>query len=107
MKTDNLSTAEKDIIARYLLKCYRVSRENVEYLKECDLIRENMESYRTDKKTILLIERALNEMEESSREFLIREFYEKRKTGMMESEYSKSSYYRKRARAVDNFLRCL
>lgn len=107
MKIDHLSKEEKETIVRYLLKCYRTSCENVQYLEECSLVNERMEEYRAERKTCLLIERALDDMEVALREFLLAELSQKKKIDLSDSTYSRSQYYRLRALAVDDFLRCL
>ena len=107
MKIDHLSKEEKETMARYLLKCYRTSCDNVQYLEECNLINERMEEYRAERKTCLLIEQALDEMEVSLKEFLLNEFGRKKKVDLSDSNYSRSNYYRLRGLAVDDFLRCL
>ena len=107
MKIDHLKYEEKETIVRYVMKCYRASKQNVEYLQECDLVQEKMEEYRTEKKTCLLVERALNEMDVSLREFFMNELIEKKKVDFTNTNCSRSSYYRLRTLAVDDFLRCL
>lgn len=107
MKIDHLKKEEKEIIVRYVMKCYRSSKQNVEYLEQCDLIREKMEEYRIERKTCLLVERALNEMDVQLRDFLLSELKEKKKVDLNNVNCSRSSYYRTRVLAVDDFLRCL
>lgn len=106
MKIEHLSKDEKEIIVHYLMRCYRSSKGNVTYLEECDLIMEKKDEYRSEKKTCLLIEQALCEMESGLRKIIEDEFMEKKKMELGQ-EYSRSNYYRLRNLAVDDFLRCL
>ena len=76
-------------------------------MKECDLIYERIEEYRSEKKTCYLIERALEEMPEELREIIEYEFLEKKKMKEVYEKHSRSNYYRLRNEAVDDFLRCL
>ena len=107
MKIEHLKYDEKETIVRYVMKCYRASKQNVEYLEECDLVQEKIDEYRTEKKTCLLVERALNEMDVSLRDFFLNELLEKKKVDLVNAKCSRSSYYRIRTLAVDDFLRCL
>ncbi len=107
MKIDHLKNEEKETIVRYVMKCYRSSKQNVEYLEQCNLVNEKMDEYRIEKKTCLLVERALNEMDVQLREFFLAELKEKKKLDLSNINCSRSSYYRTRALAVDDFLRCL
>jgi hypothetical protein len=107
MKIDHLKNEEKEIIVRYVMKCYRSSKQNAEYLEQCDLVNEKMDEYRSEKKTCLLVERALNEMDVQLRNFLLSELKEKKKVDLNNVNCSRSSYYRTRVLAVDDFLRCL
>ena len=107
MKIEHLNKEEKETIVRYIMKCYRASKQNIEYLEQCDLISEKIEEYRTEKKTCLLIERALNEMEVPLKEFFVSELMEKKRVDLANAKCSRSNYYRLRAQAVDDFLRCL
>ncbi|MBE6108567.1 MAG: hypothetical protein E7192_08045 [Erysipelotrichaceae bacterium] len=106
MKIDHLSKSEKEIIVHYLMRCYRASKGNVSYLEECDLIMEKKEEYRNEKKTCLLIERALDEMDVELRDIVEDEFLNRKKVQLLE-KHSRSNYYRLRNQAVDDFLRCL
>ena len=107
MKIDHLKNEEKETIVRYVMKCYRSSKQNVEYLEQCNLVNEKMDEYRIEKKTCLLVERALNEMDVQLREFFLAELKEKKKVDLSNINCSRSSYNRTRALSVDYFLRCL
>lgn len=107
MKIDHLSKEEKDKIIHYLMRCFRQAQMNICYLEECDLVMERIEDYRSDKKTCLLVQRILVEMDKDLRDILEWEFLEKRGNKEMMEKHSRSNYYRLRNQAVDDFLRCL
>lgn len=107
MDVEHLSKSEKEILIHYLMRCYRSAKRDTAYLEDCDLIKEKIEEYRSDRKTCLLIDRALEEMDYELREVIKEEFLEKKKLQMILEKHSRSNYYRLRNQAVDDFLRCL
>lgn len=107
MKADELSREDKEKIVHYFMKCYRQAKTNIEYMEECELVSEKIEEYRSEKKTCLLIQQALMEMDGELKDILLMEFLDKRPAKEILEKYSRSSYYRLRNLAVDDFLRCL
>ena len=107
MKIDQMTKEEKEKVVHYLMRCYRQAKMNIEYLEECNLVKEKMEDYRTEKKTCLLIQQTLMEMDRELRKIIEGEFLEKRAVKEMMEKHSRSNYYRLRNLAVDDFLRCL
>ncbi len=107
MDVEHLSKSEKEILVHYLMRCYRGAKRNTAYLEDCGLIQEKIEEYRSDRKTCLLIDQALEEMDHELREVIQDEFLERKKMQLILEKHSRSNYYRLRNQAVDDFLRCL
>lgn len=107
MFDENLTMEQKEQIVRYLMKCYRKADNRIRRYEELNCVAENIEDYRSDKTTCMLVDDAVRELN-SSQQLIIRNEYMHPLDCKWYTEYfSRSTYQRLKIQAVDKFLRCL
>lgn len=104
---ENYTFEEKNKLIVYLMRLYRKAKTNISYIEDCDLIQERIEEYRVERKTKLIIEDALDELDEQLRMVIINEYVLKKDKKWYLEYYGRSSYYRLKSKAIDEFLRCI
>lgn len=107
MEIDEMNKQDKETIIQYLMRCYRDSRSMIKFMEDCCIVTENIEQYRYEKKTCFLVDNVLREMQPTLRELLQWEFERPMEENPVAEKYSRSTYYRLRTQAIDDFLRCL
>lgn len=107
MIDENLTMTQKEQILNYLMKCYRKSCNRVKRYEVLEMVHEHMEIYRHDKTTVMLVDEAMLELSYEEQRIIRNDYMYPKEQKWFTAYYSRSSYYRLKAQAVDKFLRCL
>lgn len=102
----SLTLHDKENIIRYLVRCYRRSRQR-QKIDVYPTVQETRSVYECDQLTVNLFESALEAIPDSLREIIVREFLDENTEGWYYNYYSKSTFYRLRQKAISEFLDCL
>lgn len=107
MFDEKLTAKQKEQIVEYLMRCYRKSSNRIRRYETLNSVQENKAVYQYDQTTCMLVEDALNELNPQMKRIIVNDFMHPLEGKWYLEYYSRSSYLRLRAQAVDEFLRCL
>ncbi len=103
----NLRLKDKEKIILYMMKNYRRAKRQIEVEEMKGIIAEQSSGYKEKKILIHLVESSLKECSLDTQRILENEYF-KRTVKMWYLEYySKSTFYRLKHRAIEEFIDCL
>ncbi len=103
------STEERDYeyIARYISRRYREAKVRLDVSAAPAMVTEPNGMYADDAKYVYYVERCLLECSRSTQLIIRREYLSKPEKDWYISYFSRSTYYRLRAKAAEEFVHCL
>ena len=106
MQKDMTDSAKRKV-AEYIGSVYRRSRKRMDVMIHSGGVEESAEQYHTDANMVYLVDRALQDCSKDTRFIIRRELLQIPEPFWYEEYYSRTTYYRLRKQAIDEFLNSL
>lgn len=103
----SLTDTGKEKIVRYIGDIYQRSRKRMDIYTFQNCIRENQKTYNCDQGLVHLIDRTLADCTADTRCIIRRHYLEKNDPDWFLNYFARSTFYRLRKLAVQEFIRCL
>lgn len=100
-----LSPSSKRKLVERIGSCYRRSRKRQDLMNNTGCIRENARLYHADADLIYLVDRTLKDCTKDTQNIIRHEFLEVSDPYWYEAYYSRSTFYRLKREAIDEFLK--
>lgn len=107
MLDHNLTDNEKEQILQYLVKCLKKAQNKKRCYDSGFFVQERPETYNNLEATLFLMEITLSSLSDDSRRIIEQDYIVKREKEWWLDFYSKTTYYRLKRKAIDEFIRCL
>lgn len=107
MLDKSLGIKEKEIIIKYLAKSYRVSKKRESIYQIQGNLREKSGIYNEDKTVIHLIEGTIAECSQNTQLIIMNEYFKNKEYDWYLEYFSRSSFYRLKRVAIEEFIDCL
>ncbi|MBR3357541.1 MAG: hypothetical protein IKG46_06890 [Solobacterium sp.] len=98
-----MTDSAKRKVAEYIGSVYRRSRKRMDVMLHSG-VEESTAQYHTDADMVYLVDRALEDCSKDTRFIIRRELLQKPDPYWYEEFYSRTTYYRLRKQAIDEFL---
>ncbi len=99
---------QNKIIARYVGKEYQRSKQRMAIMEYAENGKRNSKQYKDDAAYVYAIDRVLNDCQRSTRNIIMHEYLTSEDdTNWYLDYYSRTTYYRMKKKAVEEFVHCL
>lgn len=104
---NQMTESTKRKLAEYIGNAYMRSRKRMDVMLNTGGVEENPRQYHTDADLVYLVDRALQDCSKDTRKIIRNEYLQKADAYWYEEFYSRSTYYRLKRYAVNEFLKSL
>lgn len=96
-----------EVNIRYIGSIYKRSRKRMDIYEFQNCVKENQEAYSCDQGLVHLIDRTLQDCSAETKCIIRKEYLETNPTDWYTEYFAKSSYYRLKKLALEEFMHCL
>lgn len=107
MLDKSLGVKEKEIIIKYLAKSYKISKKRESIYQFQGNLREKDGIYNEDKTVIHLIDSTIEECTRNTQLIIMNEYFKNKEYDWYLGYFSRSSFYRLKRLAIEEFIDCL
>ncbi len=100
----NLKLKDKEKIVLYMIKSYKRAKRNINLQELRGGVQESAGVYKEDLMVIYLVDSTLQECNEDSKRILHHEYFVNSASNWYLEFYSKSTFYRLKHRAIEEFI---
>lgn len=105
MKMDqSLTYQEKENIIVYIAREYRRCKRRMDYYEFENRIKENQQTYHSDRSLVFLVDRTLKDCTKTTQCIIENDFLHPYDEKWHTALFSRNTYYRARKNAIDEFL---